>query len=170
MCESPLRDHQRLARQNLASSAGVYFRGGIGVIRLAFFSVLSLFVLPAFASTRVTVAELERTLAADQGKPDTEIANHLSDLELTERLSATTLHQLESVSSGIRTAQALRILADESAFLSLPAAEIPAIPTPDVPAQRQIMALVVSYVSKTRPWRLSQTRSVLFERLGSLRM
>src|SRR4051794_16823209 len=108
-----------------------------------------MFVLPAFASSRLTVTELEQRLAADHGKSDAEIAQRLSDLELTERLSSASLEKLRAMSPGVKTAQALRILADQSSFLSLPAAEIPAIPAPDVATQRQIMALVVSYVSKT---------------------
>jgi VWFA-related protein len=108
-----------------------------------------MFVLPAFASSLVTVAELEQKLAADRGKPDAEVAQHLSDFELRERLSETNLARLESKSPGARTSQELRILADESAFLSLPSAEIPAIPSPDMATQRQIMGRVVSYVSKT---------------------
>jgi len=77
------------------------------------------------------------------------LAQRLSDLELTERLSTASLERLRALSPGIKSTQALKILADESSFLALPAAEIPAVPAPDVATQRQIMGLVVSYVSKT---------------------
>ena len=107
------------------------------------------FALSAWASKRIPVAELEQRLAADRGKPDAEVARQLSDLELTERLSAATLVRLEVASPGTKTAQELRILADESAFLPLPAAEIPALAAPDLTAQRQMMALVVNYVAQT---------------------
>ena len=43
---------------------------------------------PALASKRVTVSQLEEVLAAVSGKPDAEVAQQISDLELTERLSA----------------------------------------------------------------------------------
>jgi VWFA-related protein len=119
------------------------------VPKLATLLALTVFIAPAFASTRVTVADLEQRLAADRGKPDAEVAQHLSELELTERLSPISLARLGANSPGARTSQELRILADESAFLSLPAAEIPAIPAPDVATQRAIMGRVVSYVSKT---------------------
>jgi len=119
------------------------------VTRLAFLPMLAMFVLPAFASTRLTVAELEQRLATDRGKSDAELAQRLSDLELTERLSTASLERLRALSPGIKSTQALKILADESSFLALPAAEIPAVPAPDVATQRQIMGLVVSYVSKT---------------------
>jgi hypothetical protein len=113
--------------------------------------VLALFgiALPAFALKSITVAELQQTLLADRGKPDADVAQQLSDFELTERLSTTTLTRLESNSPGTRTSQELKILADQSAFLSLPAAEIPPIPAPDVAAQRKMMGLVVNYLSKT---------------------
>ena len=104
---------------------------------------------PALASKRVTVSQLEEVLAAVSGKPDAEVAQQISDLELTERLSATTLARLGTNSPGPKTSQELKILADQSAFLLPPAAEIPQIPLPDLAAQRKMMGLVVNYVSKT---------------------
>ncbi len=88
-------------------------------------------------------------MAAERGKPDAELAHQLSDFELTERLSSTTLARLETHSPGVKSSQELRLLADQSAFLPLPAAEIPANPTPDIATQRQMLALVVNYVGKT---------------------
>ena len=117
--------------------------------KLAFVLALFGIALPAFALKSITVAELEQRLAADRGKPDADVAQQLSEFELTERLSTTTLTRLASNSPGTRTSQELKILADQSAFLSLPAAEIPSIPAPDVAAQRKMMGLVVNYLSKT---------------------
>jgi hypothetical protein len=114
-------------------------------IVLAFFG----FVIPVSASKSISVAELEQRLASDRGKSDVEVAQQLSEFELTERLSTATLARLESNAPGSSTTHELRILADQSTFLSLPAAEIPAIPTPDLAAQRKIMDLVVNYVSNT---------------------
>jgi hypothetical protein len=115
--------------------------------------VLALFgiALPAFALKSITVAELEQTLLADRGKPDADLAQQLSEFELTERLSTTTLTRLESYTPGTRTSEELKILADQSEFLSLPAAETPPIPAPDVAAQRKMMGLVVNYLTKTIP-------------------
>ena len=113
--------------------------------------LLALFgsTLSAFASKGLSVADLERTLNADRGRPDAQIARQLSDFELTERLSATTLARLQSLSPGTQTTQELKILADQSEFLPLPPAELPSLPAPDFAEQRKIMALVVNYVSKT---------------------
>jgi VWFA-related protein len=106
-------------------------------------------VLPAFGAKRVTVEELERTIAAAQGLPDADAAQRLSDLELTERLSRARCDRLESELPGEKSRQALMILADTSAFLDPPSAEIPHQPTPDVATQRKIMALTVNYISQS---------------------
>ena len=106
-------------------------------------------MLPAFGAKRVTVDELQQTLAAAHGLPDAVIAQKVSDLELTERLSGAQLDRLESKLSGEKARQALMILADASAFLEPPAAEIPNQPTPDLTTQRKILALTVNYISQT---------------------
>lgn len=112
------------------------------------FMVLGI-ALPAFAAQRVTVEQLERMLAAVHGKPDVKVANQLTGLELTERLNAAKLSRWEADSPGPQSRQALVALADESAFLDPPAAEIPATTTPDIATQRQIMAQTVDYAAKT---------------------
>ena len=104
---------------------------------------------PAFATKRVNVEQLEQVLVAAHGKPDVEVARQLSDLELTERLSSATLSRWEAELPGTEARQALIALADISAFLDLPAEDIPAIATPDIPAQRRLMAQTVDYVGKT---------------------
>ena len=105
--------------------------------------------LPAFAAKRVTVNELEQILASAHGKPDAELAQELSDLELTERLSSVRLAKLKAQMPGDNSDQALVAMADSAEFLSLPAAEIPATAAPAPAAQRQIMGLVVNYVTKS---------------------
>ncbi len=117
--------------------------------KLALLLAFAGFMLPAFGAKRVTVDELERTLAAAQGLPDAEVAQKLSDLELTERLSRVRFDRLEASLHGEKARQALLILADTSAFLEPPAAEIPNQSTPDLAAQRKIMALTVQYISQT---------------------
>jgi hypothetical protein len=123
--------------------------GDICVRKLAFVLAFFGFALPALASKRISVAELEQKLATNRGRPDVEVAQQLSEFELTERLSITALARLESNSPGTKTAQELKILADQSAFLLPPAAEIPPTPAPDLAAQRKMIGLVVNYVSKT---------------------
>jgi hypothetical protein len=102
------------------------------VRKLAFVLAFFGFTLPALASKSISVAELEQRLASDRGKPDVEVAQQLSEFELTERLSTTALARLKSNSAGTKTSQELKILADQSAFLLPPAAEIPPNPAPDL--------------------------------------
>ena len=115
-------------------------------ILLACFAAI---VSPALAVKRVTVEQLQQVLSAIHAKPDAEIALQLSGLQLTERLSTAKHLQLEADLSGSQARQALTAVADLSTFLSLPPAEIPATPAPDVAEQRRILALTVTYVSKT---------------------
>ncbi|HTX76859.1 MAG TPA: VWA domain-containing protein [Terracidiphilus sp.] len=111
--------------------------------------ILLAFVLPARASTPVTVAQLEQTLAAARAQPDGKLAGDISALELTQRLSPSMLARLQSQLPGPQSQRQLSILAAESSFLELPPAELPSTPTPGVAQQRQIMAQVVNYVTQT---------------------
>jgi len=107
--------------------------------------------LPALPANRVTVEQLERTIATVKSRPDSEVAKQLSALELVERLSSAKLEQLKNGLTGERAQQALLALADASAFSPPPASEIPATAAPDRASQRRIMAQTVDYLGKTLP-------------------
>src|SRR5271163_233527 len=64
----------------------------------------------------VTVEQLEQQLADANSKPDMKVAQQLSELELTERLSAARLSRLESKLPGPQSRRSLVIMADLSAF------------------------------------------------------
>jgi len=98
---------------------------------------------------KVSVEQLQQIIAEAHDKPDADLAQALQGIELTERLSTAPLAKLKAELPGDISRQALTVLADSSAFLPLPASEIPAIPAPDPATQRQIMALVVNYVTRT---------------------
>jgi hypothetical protein len=122
--------------------------------RLVFLLLLAGIALPAFAEKKaavekVTVAQLEQALATVQGKTDAEVAQQLSGLELTERLSTAALRRLDAGLPGEKARQALLILADSSAFLDPPAAEIPADPMPDAAQTRAMLVALVNYVNTT---------------------
>jgi VWFA-related protein len=121
------------------------------VILLAIVGVLVLAANAAPRSTSVTVEELQRVLAAsgDAHQTDADLARQLSGLELTERLSTARLARLKAGLPGEKSQQALVALADSSAFLDPPAAEIPASPHPDPAALRQMLVSVVNYVNTT---------------------
>jgi VWFA-related protein len=117
--------------------------------KLALLFFLAGIALPAFAARNITVAQLEQVLAAAHGKVDAKLAQQLSDLQLTERLSASRLSRWEADLPGPESRRSLVLLADLAAFLDPPAAEMPTTPAPDFPAQRRIIALTVDYASKT---------------------
>lgn len=119
--------------------------------KFAFLFLIGLIALPAHGAKRTTVDQLKQIVETAKSKPDADIAHQLSDLELTERLSPAVLAALEANLSGESSRQALIALADTSAFLDPPAAEIPAKPAPDFAEQRRMLALTVTYVGKTIP-------------------
>jgi hypothetical protein len=105
--------------------------------------------LSCAAARPVTVEQLEQMLAATHDASDVQMAAQLSDLILIERLSAARLARYEADLPGPHTRQALMVLADESAFLEPPAAEIPALVKPDSEAQHKMIESAVDYASKT---------------------
>ena len=104
---------------------------------------------PVFAAKRVSVEQFEHLLAAAKGQSDGRVAGRLSGLELTERASSIRLARWEADFPGRRSREVLARLADVSAFLDLPAADIPANPPPDTEAQMAILDKAVDYVGKT---------------------
>jgi VWFA-related protein len=117
--------------------------------RLALLLFLLGIATPAVAVKRVTVDQLQQILAGMHGKRDDDAARQLSNLELAERLSTDKLALWQAELPGPEAQLSLTNLARESVFLDLPPGELPALPPPDLPEQRRIMALTVDYVSKT---------------------
>jgi len=117
----------------------------------AFLYLFLLASIPAFAAKHVTVAQVEQLLTLEKDKPDAEIFRQLADMQLTERMSTEKLASLSAKCPGPESRQTLLSLADSSAFLSLPASEIPSSPAPDIASQRKMIALVAEYVLKTMP-------------------
>jgi VWFA-related protein len=113
--------------------------------------IVAAVALQAFAAKQTTVEQLEQIVAASRTKPDAELAQQIVHLQLSARVSAERLTRLLSEANGEKSRRALIALADSSAFLQLPTAEIPREPAPDVAGQKRIMGLVVSYVGKTIP-------------------
>lgn len=113
-------------------------------------------VLPAFAAApvtqqKVTAEQLEQAVVADHGKTDADLALELSGLELTERLSPARLARLEAELPGSKAEQALLAVADESAFLDLPASDIPVAAEPDRSAKISILNRAIEYAGRTIP-------------------
>lgn len=124
--------------------------------RFAQFLLLAALTVPAIAVTakltgpeKITVAQLEQALAAAQGKPDAELAQQLSNLGLIERLSPGKLARWQAELPGEKSRQSLLILADQSAFLPPPDAELAINPAPGPASTRQMLVQVVNYVNTT---------------------
>jgi hypothetical protein len=101
------------------------------------------------AQTRATVAQMEQLLTTLHHQPDANVARQLSGFELTERVTSDTLARWETEFKGKHTQETLTALADASAFLDLPVADLPATPPPELAAQEQIFARTGNYVGKT---------------------
>ena len=116
--------------------------------------IMSLAILtPCNAAVRsVTVEQLKEALAAQQtaGNNDGDRAQQLNSLELTEQLTQPTLDRItEEFKPGPKTALALKLLADSSAFLEPPAGELLEKAPPDVAAQRAMMKSAITFVGGT---------------------
>ncbi len=108
-------------------------------------------LVPAQTVERISVDQLEGILAKAQGISDADLATQLSSLQLTERFSSTHIDHWRSSLPGMRSQRALLGLADRSAFLALPASDLPATPAPDLAEQKRIMGLTAAYVGNAIP-------------------
>jgi len=120
--------------------------------RLILLVVLAGLAYPAGAGTRVTVAQLDQALTAALAahKPDAEFARQIASWDLSERLTEASLERLKArLAPGSQTAQALALLADQSAFLDPPATELLVIAAPDGTAQQRMLDDARGYVAQT---------------------
>ncbi len=121
--------------------------------KLAVLCLLALVASAAHADKRVTVAQLQETLqaASSAHRTDADVARELAGTAVSERISPLTLQKLQHASPGPKSIEALRVVADGSVFLPLPADEIPNRAAPDLATQKVIMGLAVNYVVRTVP-------------------
>jgi VWFA-related protein len=103
------------------------------------------------AARRVTVDDVSRTLAAARsaGLADSEVAQRIAALDLSERPSTSTVQQWIALSPGPRTTEAVTSLANVASFLDPPSSAIPSTPLPDVADQRRIVSEAIEFVSKS---------------------
>jgi hypothetical protein len=106
---------------------------------------------PRVPARRVTVHELEQILDTTNDEHDGELAKQLAGLELSERLNSSLLSLGKNHLRGKKSIAALVALADESAFLDPPAAEILSDPAPDLDTQRQMLSRTVKYLKEVIP-------------------
>jgi hypothetical protein len=92
------------------------------------------------------------TAAVTAHKPDAEIARQIATMELSEQLTEASLERLNArLAPGAQTAQAIALLADRSAFLDPPVAELPGTAAPDGAAQQRMLDAARNYVAQTLP-------------------
>jgi hypothetical protein len=119
------------------------------VLTLLVFSVI---VLPVLAATRITVAQLEQFLISKEASKgsDSEIAERLGSVELTEQLTAQTFARIESKTSlAPKSIEQLQLIAAASIFYAPPTAELPIRVAPDRALQQQMINMATEYVDGT---------------------
>lgn len=108
--------------------------------------------LPAAAARQVTVEELRQFLAAQAAahKSDAAIEKKIVSFELTEQLTPLTLDRIKAdLKPGPKSSQTLDLLADLSAILPPPGAELPTNPEPGPEDRRSMMAAAVGFAADT---------------------
>jgi VWFA-related protein len=120
--------------------------------RLILIGLFATVALPAIGSRRVTVSQLEEALSSAivAHRPDLEISRQVGTFEMTERLTDITLDRFAAaLKLGPRTALALQLLSDQSAFLTPPANELPAAAFPDAVTQQKMLDAARGYANQT---------------------
>jgi VWFA-related protein len=105
----------------------------------------------AIPPQQLSVAQLEQKLAQTGHGSQFQLDLELSNSELTERMSSARLNAWKSRLHNKKVWQALVALADSSAFLNLPTAEIPALPKPTLAEQKEQFMRIVRYLSDLTP-------------------
>ena len=113
--------------------------------------VLLASVTPAWSAKKITAAELTDLLRSleQEKKNDTEVANALKQVELTEELTRSAMNSLVGLVKGPLSTEQIYVLEARSANLAPPASDLPAMPGPDAPAQKAILAKAETYVTRT---------------------
>ena len=102
----------------------------------------------------MTIDQLQQLLdsAARSHKSDADLAHRLNSIELTQRLTATTLQRLSKPFQGhAPVALSLQLLADQSAFLDPPAEELPHSAPLDSTEQKKQLEAARAFVLQTLP-------------------
>jgi len=101
---------------------------------------------PAMAAKSLSVDQFDQMLGVEQGKSDERVADKISDVVLTERVTAARLARWEKEFPGSHMHEALMKLSDEAAFLPPPAEDVLRDPPPDSDEQEKMLELAVEYV------------------------
>ena len=119
---------------------------------LLILGVLAVTALPSQCEKRLSITQLERLLVEDNSrhKPDFDIAKQIAGVALTERISDTSFARLKAIcASSPQASLALRLLADQSEFLDLPASESVDKAGPERGAEAHMLGSARAYVLQT---------------------
>jgi hypothetical protein len=117
--------------------------------RLIVLGLAAMLASSAVAARKLTVEQLNQALAASiaEHRADADIAHQIGEFELSQRLTTEALDRIAGrFPLQPRTALALQLLADQSAFLDPPPAELPATGTPDPASQQRMLEQARGYV------------------------
>jgi hypothetical protein len=101
------------------------------------------------AREKIAVDRLPQVLETLRTLSDSEAAKRLSGMELSARLSSANPAELRSLVHGKKANEAFTVLANRSAFLPPPAAEIADAPAPAVQEQRRMLDRTIHYLQET---------------------
>jgi hypothetical protein len=115
--------------------------------------ILFLFLItsPAWAGRKITVSQLEdmlRSLQQDK-KSDTDAANALKLVELTEELTLSKMNTLIQYVAGPHSTEQIYVLEALSSDLIPPSSDLPSVPPPDAAGQQAILEKAAAYVTNT---------------------
>ncbi len=142
-------DSKRPQALRLVYTCAAVRTGGCAMRKWAVLLLLAGSAWPAMAAKSVTVGQLDQLLDTLRGKSDGKVAQELSDLELTERVSLARLAHWEAEFPGSKSHEALTKLADLAAFLYPPAGDVDPIAGPDSATQERMLELAADYVKNT---------------------
>jgi hypothetical protein len=119
--------------------------------KFVWIALLALLAMPAWCAKKITVAELKDSLASmhRENKNDTDVANALKQVELSEQLTRNTMNSMVENVPGPLSTEQIYVLEARSALLAPPATDLPATAAPDAAAQKAMLDKAADYVSKT---------------------
>jgi VWFA-related protein len=141
-----LQPHEYHSLQVRVHGAGLLARTSAGYYDEPFYSDL-----PDPTVRRVTVEQLDQLLSEAHGRENDKLAEELSKLGLTERLSLAKLSGWTEKLRGKSVRQTLIAVADQSEFLAPPPGQISTQAAPDEEVQQRMLVLVKDYLEKSIP-------------------
>ena len=118
--------------------------------RLILAVLLLVLPAPAWAGRKVTVAQLEEMLRSMQQekRADSDAADALKQLELSEQLTRASMAALLPLASGPYSTQQIYVLEALGASLAPPASDLPSTPPPDAAMQKAVLTRAEAYVAR----------------------